>query len=57
MDFVKRLQKIRRSLVLLNLCARLFHDSFADELSRAMVSVFASLIEFWVQTVNWMRDS
>lgn len=56
-DFVKRLERIRRSLVVLNLCAKSFSVSFPDELSRAMVLVFTSLIEFWVQTVKWMRES
>lgn len=56
-DFVKRLERIRRSLVVLNLCAKSFSVSSPDELSMAMVLVFTSLIEFWVQTVNWMRES
>lgn len=56
-DFVKRLERIRRNLVVLNLCAKSFSVSFPDELSRAMVLVFTSLIEFWVQTVSWMRES
>ena len=56
-DFVKRLERIRRSLVVLNLCAKSFSVSFPDELSRAMVLVFTSLIKFWVHTVKWMRES
>ncbi|KAI1173816.1 hypothetical protein F4777DRAFT_556394 [Nemania sp. FL0916] len=56
-DFVKRLERIRRNLNLLNWCAKSFSASFPDELSRAMVDVFTTLIKFWIQTVNLMREN
>ncbi|KAI0191096.1 hypothetical protein F4808DRAFT_476374 [Astrocystis sublimbata] len=56
-DFVKRLERIRRNLNLLNMCAKSFSASFPDELSRAMVQVFTTLIQFWIQTVHMMREN
>ncbi|KAF2968413.1 hypothetical protein GQX73_g5174 [Xylaria multiplex] len=59
LDFVKKLEKIRRDLVVLN--ARLkylsLYHSYDDEIKLALLEIFTSLIRFWVASVKWMRSN
>ncbi|KAI1110909.1 hypothetical protein F5Y14DRAFT_335750 [Nemania sp. NC0429] len=55
-DFVRRLERIRRNLAILN--ARLRPCYYPnDELNLAILEVFTSLIRFWVASAKWMRGN
>ncbi|KAH8601746.1 hypothetical protein B0O99DRAFT_588930 [Bisporella sp. PMI_857] len=56
-DFGNKIDEIQSRLDILEKCAACFAEhGESHEMSRAILAVFVSLVNFWVEAVNWNRE-